>query len=575
MKKCSLLTLNLTKKIFKLSFSILTASISPAVLSSYSWGEDLSNSSKIKSFILFDANTGEDLETITDGTVVNLASLSTRDINVKVNTDEDVSSVVFQLNSIKRFRHESAKPFTLAGKKSGKFNIWNAKPGAYTIKVNPSFYKTRSSADNIAKVSFSIVDNQEENLDSKNLNPQPTPKEIENKNIVIKDDKDIKEDIKASRITDELSEPLDIPTTSKSTLDEDESSLNIQKKELIRDNRPDNKNDESKVGRITAFYLIDATSGTRLQQLMQNGVVNVSDYKSKRLNILAETEGKMDEVIFNLNSFDQFNIQKVPPYSLAGSTNNKYNSWVPNIGLQTLTVTPVLYLKKTNNLNFGNLEKEDPSIDGVNTKEKFSDVETSNSETIPNTLSANIKNKIFGKKTVISFIIKNTPENISSHISSDNSVKANDRNGLSLNKKSTVIQKELGLDPTISNPVNNINSKNIIAKTNISKTNISKSNTVNSNIVTKNKQNITVSNTTVSNSHPPLYTSPGINPELVSFKERIKSREKQNSFDNSSDISVLNNAKKDEINSERRLLRHFAVIERNKKISNRKFGEQN
>jgi hypothetical protein len=67
-------------------------------------------------FILVDAETNEDLLTLSDGDVIDLAQLPTRSLTIRAETQPaEIGSVIFDLNNGQVFKVESRAPYALAG----------------------------------------------------------------------------------------------------------------------------------------------------------------------------------------------------------------------------------------------------------------------------------------------------------------------------------------------------------------------------------------------------------------------------------------------------------------------------
>jgi len=105
--------------------------------------------------------TQSDIGVMSDGMVINLATLPSRTINVKANTSpETIGSVVFQLSGTQaRTQTESAAPYVLFGDKNGAFNAWTPAIGSYTLIATPY----SSSGGNGTKgsaviVNFTVID---------------------------------------------------------------------------------------------------------------------------------------------------------------------------------------------------------------------------------------------------------------------------------------------------------------------------------------------------------------------------------------------------------------------------------
>jgi hypothetical protein len=94
-------------------------------------------SSGVQSFTLINADLNTDIGLITNGQIISLSSLPTRNLNVRANTTSTVSSVTFRLNGV-LIRTEGARPFALWGDTSGNYSPWTPTVGNYTLSATPN-----------------------------------------------------------------------------------------------------------------------------------------------------------------------------------------------------------------------------------------------------------------------------------------------------------------------------------------------------------------------------------------------------------------------------------------------------
>ncbi|MCB0322532.1 MAG: hypothetical protein KDD69_03130 [Bdellovibrionales bacterium] len=114
--------------------------------------------SRVERLLLVNADTNEMLFELTDGMQLNLALLPTRHLNVHAETAEDVSKVVFGLNTHERFREESAAPYALAGDDAGNYSSWTPRLGENVITAVP-FVEADEGESLIVR--FSVIDEAE------------------------------------------------------------------------------------------------------------------------------------------------------------------------------------------------------------------------------------------------------------------------------------------------------------------------------------------------------------------------------------------------------------------------------
>ena len=92
-------------------------------------------------------------------------------------------------------------------------------------------------------------------------------------------------------------------------------------------------------GEITGFTLIDAASDQVIGALNDGDTVDLSSM-ARGINIRAELAGDVGSVRFGLNNKDDYRIENVAPYALAGDNQGDYSEWTPAPGEYTVTATP-------------------------------------------------------------------------------------------------------------------------------------------------------------------------------------------------------------------------------------------
>jgi fibronectin type III domain protein len=112
----------------------------------------------VMSFTLVNADTDEDIQSLNNGATLNLATLPTRNLNIRANTSPSlVGSVKFGYDSSVSYRIENTAPYAFAGDSSGNYYAWTPTIGSHTITVTPY---TGSNATGVAgtplRVSFTV-----------------------------------------------------------------------------------------------------------------------------------------------------------------------------------------------------------------------------------------------------------------------------------------------------------------------------------------------------------------------------------------------------------------------------------
>jgi hypothetical protein len=97
-------------------------------------------SQKVVSFTLINADNEQAIQTLTSGSTLNLATLPTKNLNIRANTSPTtVGSVVFNLSGTQtKTVTESKAPYALYGDNNyGDYYAWTPAVGSYTLKGTP------------------------------------------------------------------------------------------------------------------------------------------------------------------------------------------------------------------------------------------------------------------------------------------------------------------------------------------------------------------------------------------------------------------------------------------------------
>ena len=128
---------------------------------------------------MFDAKTGKEIQTLSNGGVLDLATLPTSYLNIRANTNTSVGSVAFSLSGTQSKNvTESSAPYDLMG----DYGSWAPVVGSFTIKATPyTGSKATGTAGSSLTVNFSIVKTE----------PAPAPQETSFTLVNADTDKDI------------------------------------------------------------------------------------------------------------------------------------------------------------------------------------------------------------------------------------------------------------------------------------------------------------------------------------------------------------------------------------------------
>jgi N-acetylneuraminic acid mutarotase len=120
-------------------------------------------SSSVVSLTLINADTDQPIaayDPLPNGATLNLATLPTRNLNVRANVTGTVGSVRFALDGNPNFRTENSSPFALAGDSTGNYAAWTPALGQHTLIATPyALANANGSAGTAHQVQFTVVDN--------------------------------------------------------------------------------------------------------------------------------------------------------------------------------------------------------------------------------------------------------------------------------------------------------------------------------------------------------------------------------------------------------------------------------
>ncbi|MEP6594360.1 MAG: LamG-like jellyroll fold domain-containing protein [Ginsengibacter sp.] len=115
---------------------------------------------QVTSFTLVNAETDKDIQTLSNGTTLNLKSLSTRKLNIRANTNPAiVGSVVFNLSGVQiKNTTDGTAPYSLFGDINGDYTAWTPGTGSYMLKATPySSSGGSGAAGTVSAINFNIV----------------------------------------------------------------------------------------------------------------------------------------------------------------------------------------------------------------------------------------------------------------------------------------------------------------------------------------------------------------------------------------------------------------------------------
>ncbi len=105
----------------------------------------------VDGFTLINADSNQALGPLPDGIEIDLASISTRNLNIRADTSGTVSSVSFTLSGAENRTHsEGVAPYALFGDSSGDYNAWTPTVGTYLLSADAD--------GSVYSIAFGVVD---------------------------------------------------------------------------------------------------------------------------------------------------------------------------------------------------------------------------------------------------------------------------------------------------------------------------------------------------------------------------------------------------------------------------------
>jgi hypothetical protein len=100
-----------------------------------------------------------DIQTLKDGDSINLATLSSTNLNIRATSASSIGSMVFNLSGAQTVNQtESVSPYALFGDNSGDYNDWTPAVGNYTLQATPfSGGGGTGTAGTAATINFKVI----------------------------------------------------------------------------------------------------------------------------------------------------------------------------------------------------------------------------------------------------------------------------------------------------------------------------------------------------------------------------------------------------------------------------------
>jgi lysophospholipase L1-like esterase len=291
----------------------------------------------VTSYTLVDADSDDDIQTLTTGTTLNLATLPTRNLNIRANTSPaTVGSVVFALSGTQsRSQTETLPPYALYSDGNGDYNPWTPAVGSYSLTATP--YTSGGgggSAGTPLTISFSVQDVAPPVSYSLTTNTSGSGTVSKSPNqasytsgasVTLTATPAAGFQFSAwSGSATGSTNPLSVTMNANKTITATFAPI------------------PGSGPTVTSFTLVNADNDQDIQTLSAGATLNLAALPTRNLNVRANVGAvAVGSVVFALSGTQsRSQTESVAPYALYSDSNSDYNPWTPAVGSYSLTATP-------------------------------------------------------------------------------------------------------------------------------------------------------------------------------------------------------------------------------------------
>jgi len=238
----------------------------------------------VTGFALINADSDQQIMTLSDGQQINLSTLPTRNLNVQVMVNGSVESVRVSYDSTSRV--ENGAPYSVLGDMNGNYTAWIPQTRAYTMIAIP-YAQNDASGQAGAQQSITVTF-----VDQQQTQPQNPPN------------------------------------------NGGEQPGNEQPVVVVPE-QPGNNTGIS----VTGFTLINADTNQPIAPLNAGATVDLAAMPTRNLNIRADVAGQVGSMTISIN--DHIQQESAAPFSVWGDEPvGDYLNWSATVGNYTMTATP-------------------------------------------------------------------------------------------------------------------------------------------------------------------------------------------------------------------------------------------
>ncbi|TGE25107.1 hypothetical protein E5K00_07880 [Hymenobacter aquaticus] len=288
----------------------------------------------VTSYTLVNADTDQDIQPLTNGMTLDLATLPTRHLNVRANTNPvTIGSVLLELSGTEqKSQVESLTPYALFSDAGGDYNSWPPSAGSYRLEAtafsgaggggaaSPPFVVQFSVVDQGSAPTFALtVGASGGGTVSKNPDK---PTYVSGENVQLTATPAYGQVFMGwSGDATGTTNPLTLVMNSNKTVTAQFASMS-----------------GGPVG--LGFLLVNADTDQDLQPLASGAVLDLATLPTQHLNIRLNSTATSGSVVFALTGAQTQNqTESVAPYALFSDSGGDYNSWTPPLGNYSLTAT--------------------------------------------------------------------------------------------------------------------------------------------------------------------------------------------------------------------------------------------
>jgi uncharacterized repeat protein (TIGR02543 family) len=291
---------------------------------------------QVSSFTLMNADNDQSMQTLSNGTTLNLASLATRNLNIRANTNlATVGSVRFSLTGAAgRSYTDSSTPFALFGGTGSNYSAWTPAVGSYTLVATPySGANGEGLAGTPLSISFNVVNTALSHAltvttsGSGSVSRSPNQSSYSSGSTVT---------LTAtaasgyqfsgwSGAATGSTNPLAVLMNGSKAMTATFTAITATQQ-------------------VSSFTLLNANTNQSIMTLSNGATLNLASLPTRNLNIRANTSpATVGSVAFSLSGTQTMALtQSQPPYALLPTSGGYYNPWdaASAVGSYTLRATP-------------------------------------------------------------------------------------------------------------------------------------------------------------------------------------------------------------------------------------------